>query len=871
MKNIVKHMLHRFTVRLFLTFICIVSAADFLNAQNGQIININNENSLQNLLKQENQPSLKNVFPKEVETFRLFEYNPQLKNFTSKNQGDILLLDFFDSKKYRAVVQKVTVDYDGIKGITAKILDTDFGYCYISISEKGISISADLPQQDEQFFVATKNGKSYLTRCKMSELKKYELGCADIDLPETEHSEHMNNISEHANTASYGDIASDAGDRTFPPDNISDSITVNVMIVYTDNAEQWALGDWRVSDIHDLINQAMQKNNEAMVNSLTNITFTLAYKHKTDYTEVDSNQDLYNLTKTNDGYMDEVHSLRYQYKADLVMLIPQVSFTGGVAWLLNGNIPGYGYPIYGFGLSRVQQTSWTYTMVHEMGHNMGCGHHWQQNVQSGPGLFSYSSGYRGQDISSNWYSTIMTYESGIYFTDRNDAPRIAFFSDPDMVHNGVNIGDATYANNALTLRQSKHAVSRYSDYFVPGLKCLNVSEGTLSPVFHTDIASYTVTAPSNVSSVTVYATPSHPNSTIPVGTGSHSLSCGSNNITITVKSPTNSTKSYTITVIHTCAIEVSPSDTAICAGDSATLKASGESDAIFKWYDSQTDGMLLHTGNSYTVSPAHTTDYYVSQTVARTESSRVKATVTVNQLPNAPIAGNITVCYDGATHTAEATAGAGETIVWYTALNGNTTTTAPSCSTVGTTTCYATAKNTATNCESARTAVNVVINPADLTVKATDYIIYAGDAFPALGYKCSGFVYGEDSTVLTKFPIISCSAANTDVAGKYLITISGAEADNYTMKYINGTLEIKHLQERLPNAFTPHDRDGINDVFGENYDLYIFNRWGVCLFRGNNGWDGKYKGQTVSPGIYYYYAKDANGNEYRGAVYSIKK
>ncbi|MDR2652424.1 MAG: gliding motility-associated C-terminal domain-containing protein [Prevotellaceae bacterium] len=1330
MKNILKYMTHYFVIKLFSAFIFITSASGLLNAQNQQIININNESGFQNLIKQENHPSLINMFPNKVEKFRLFEYNPQLKTFTSKNQGDILLLDFFENKKYKAVVQKVTIGYDGIIGITAKILDTDFGYCYISISEKGISVSVDIPQYDEQFFVVTKNGKSYLSLCKMSEMKKSELGCTDIDLPESENSEHT-----HAHTETDEIIAADASDCTFPPDALSDSLTVNVLVVYTANAEQYALN--YDTDIHNVIDQAMQRANIAMVNSLTNITFTLAYKHKTSYTEVNSSTDLERLTYTNDGYMDEVHDLRKQYKADLVMLIPEVDFTGGLAWILNYYIPGDGRPVYGFGLSRVQQTSWTYTMVHEMGHNMGCGHHWQQNSGPGPGLFSYSSGYRGQDISSNWYSTIMTYEGGSYFIDGNYAPRIPFFADPDIIHNGVNIGDVTYANNALTLRQSKHAVSRYSDYFVPGLKCLSVSEGTLSPVFHTDTTTYTVIVSSSVSSIIVYATPSHPSSTILTGTGTHSLSCGLNSITVTVKTPTNEMKSYTINVIRTCGVTVFPSDTTICAGGSATLRAIGESGAIFKWYDSQTGGTLLNTGDSYTVSPLSTTNYYVSQTVSGAESSRTQTTVTVipslsspaandvtacydgathtasatagtdetvvwytaasggtltsepsrsavgtttayaasrnnitscessvrtavsvtiyslpnaptandvtacydgtthtasattgtdetvvwytaasggtltsepsrsavgtttvyaasrnnitncessartavsvtiYALPNAPAANDVTACYDGATHTASATTGTDETVVWYTAASGGTLTSEPSRSAVGTTTAYAASRNNITNCESSartavsvtiyalpnapaandvtacydgtthtasattgtdetvvwytaasggtltseprrstvgtttayaasrnnitncespvrtavsvtiyslpnapaanditacydgttytasatagtdetvvwytaasggtltsepsrsavgtttayaasrnnitncessvRTAVSVTINPvyninvdetictgesysfngnsytatgiytvnllsssgcdsivtlnlivlqscnpqfinvdadyynltygdnsfnftatatsglplsfdvsgtsvdiqiisagqysvtvqsigttvvtlqqagdnyfasvelsvtievhpAELSIKAKNYTVNVGDAFPILKCEYSGFVYDEDSTVLKKLPAILCAAVNTNIAGEYPIIVSGAEADNYVIKYVDGILKIKGTKRQLPNAFTPYNKDAINDTFGEGYELYIFNRWGVCIYKDTTGkgWDGKYKGKILPPGAYYYYAKDSNGNTYKGSVMLIK-
>ncbi len=55
----------------------------------------------------------------------------------------------------------------------------------------------------------------------------------------------------------------------------------------------------------------------------------------------------------------------------------------------------------------------------------------------------------------------------------------------------------------------------------------------------------------------------------------------------------------------------------------------------------------------------------------------------------------------------------------------------------------------------------------------------------------------------------------------------------------------------LPNAFTP-DGDGINDIFGKEHDLVIFNRWGQLVYEGREGWDGKHNGKEVSPGTYYY-------------------
>jgi gliding motility-associated-like protein len=63
------------------------------------------------------------------------------------------------------------------------------------------------------------------------------------------------------------------------------------------------------------------------------------------------------------------------------------------------------------------------------------------------------------------------------------------------------------------------------------------------------------------------------------------------------------------------------------------------------------------------------------------------------------------------------------------------------------------------------------------------------------------------------------------------------------------------------NAFTPNG-DGVNDVFRKGDFIRVFSRWGVELFKGDQGWDGRYKGSLVSPGTYYFVQeiRDANGN-----------
>lgn len=66
--------------------------------------------------------------------------------------------------------------------------------------------------------------------------------------------------------------------------------------------------------------------------------------------------------------------------------------------------------------------------------------------------------------------------------------------------------------------------------------------------------------------------------------------------------------------------------------------------------------------------------------------------------------------------------------------------------------------------------------------------------------------------------------------------------------------------EILINAFSPNG-DNVNDRFLKGSFIKVYNRWGVELFSGNEGWDGTYKGNIVTPGTYYYLIEimDING------------
>ena len=67
----------------------------------------------------------------------------------------------------------------------------------------------------------------------------------------------------------------------------------------------------------------------------------------------------------------------------------------------------------------------------------------------------------------------------------------------------------------------------------------------------------------------------------------------------------------------------------------------------------------------------------------------------------------------------------------------------------------------------------------------------------------------------------------------------------------------------IPNAFTPNT-DQQNDVFYirgntmRELTISIYDRWGEKVFESEDqkkGWDGTYKGDKVTPGVFVYYLK----------------
>jgi gliding motility-associated-like protein len=89
------------------------------------------------------------------------------------------------------------------------------------------------------------------------------------------------------------------------------------------------------------------------------------------------------------------------------------------------------------------------------------------------------------------------------------------------------------------------------------------------------------------------------------------------------------------------------------------------------------------------------------------------------------------------------------------------------------------------------------------------------------------------------------------------------------------TINIGESHLLCPNAFSPGASEGTNDEWKVSYksivefECHIFNRWGEKMTEfhdPSHGWDGKYGGKLVPPGVYYYVIK-ATGSD--GIKYNL--
>jgi len=214
-----------------------------------------------------------------------------------------------------------------------------------------------------------------------------------------------------------------------------DGSVVDVLVVYTDDARanigdaHWGKPAGYFTTIENMIDLAIAETNTSYSNSGISHRFNLVHTEEISFSEVFTatnwwNTTLISLTETSDGYIDNVHSLRNNYCADIVVLLVDKQTSCGLAWVGPGESDAFSvvstYCATGF-----------YSFGHETGHNFGARHDWYVD-----GNNTFAHGY------VNWpnaWRTIMSYNTECA-AHSTTCSRLQYWSNPAVLYGGDPMG-----------------------------------------------------------------------------------------------------------------------------------------------------------------------------------------------------------------------------------------------------------------------------------------------------------------------------------------------------------------------------------------------------------------------------------------------
>jgi hypothetical protein len=431
-----------------------------------------------------------NTFFESAKRARTFKLNRNIKSSQSLQKGNKLRLQLFGNKDFSTTIVQKTTDINGVTSLTLKLDDFNYAFGYVILSPDSFLINVTIPELREKYTTRKKQdtGEDYLFHLDESKLEDFECGTSAMMVEE---GHETMPVGETKSMESY-DISSESISCVEMPGSEVEAI-IDVLIVYTEAAESWATTN--DGGIINTIGAAIASANQAADNNNLGITFTLVHSAKVDdYTEEGTGADLDALRVAGDNKMDEVHTLRKIYGADLVVLLNNVADgIGGIGYVPQSR---YGNANLGFSVTKVYLAGQGLTFIHELGHNFGANHNASQiNSAPGPTVWTnwpengWTAGWKWQGSNNLYYSDIMTYASSYYHEDGNYYENIPYFSDPTYTHEGQLAGHATSGDNARTLKEIKHYIAKYSEtaeYCVasvvnpPSLFISNVTFGSIN-------------------------------------------------------------------------------------------------------------------------------------------------------------------------------------------------------------------------------------------------------------------------------------------------------------------------------------------------------------------------------------------------------
>lgn len=147
------------------------------------------------------------------------------------------------------------------------------------------------------------------------------------------------------------------------------------------------------------------------------------------------------------------------------------------------------------------------------------------------------------------------------------------------------------------------------------------------------------------------------------------------------------------------------------------------------------------------------------------------------------------------------------------------------------------------------------IHKAQLDVRVNNVSRVYGDDNPSFNVTYSGFVNGENESVITSAPTVSTTATKTSNVGEYPITISGGSAKNYEFVYEPGVLTVT----KAPLSAKVNDA---TKVYGSQNPAFTIDYYGLKNNESTPAWITSPTFQTdatQASGVGAYTVKAVNG------------
>ena len=254
---------------------------------------------------------------------------------------------------------------------------------------------------------------------------------------------------------------------------------VDILVAFDKGAKTWAENgsNWGGGgdSIEEFADYAVNKMNMVLANSQLGDKFCyrLVGAIEIDGSWSAINDILLQSMRAREGAFAKLSQLRDKCGADTITLLVNrtTGNASGIGFEYSGDvgktIEYFNSKDYACNVCDINTVHSRYTMSHETGHNMGCGHSNRQGKDSGPGRYPDSCGYHFTDNNNVHRCTVMAYTYA--GDDDYSYDPIPYFSTPEISPSeyGCALGVEGVNNNRGTLLQTHADIAGLREHVLP--------------------------------------------------------------------------------------------------------------------------------------------------------------------------------------------------------------------------------------------------------------------------------------------------------------------------------------------------------------------------------------------------------------------